>query len=247
MNTNTNNPAEATDLLNRDRNVLQLQDNNQPVSRVHYVSFLPVVLVCPPPPAACCGTQTPPGARLSSAPRATPERRSGTCRRGRRTDAAAAVAPLSMAIRAVESYNADFELEEKVRRYTSDLLLSLWWWLSLLFLSSTLPSTLRARCCMSKDRRIFNSKRRRVSCVGRIHVLPWLRFVQTAATLDGYLRHKDMIAEVCKQFDCESAEYVGEPIHENNSSNCCCCCCMHFSEARVRRKESWYSLLMCCD
>ncbi|CBJ26188.1 conserved unknown protein [Ectocarpus siliculosus] len=85
------------------------------------------------------------GARLSSAPQATAERRSATCRRGRQTDAAAAVAPLSMAIRAVESFNADFELEEK-----------------------------------------------------------------TAATLDGYLRHKDMIAEVCKQFDCESAEYVGE-------------------------------------
>ena len=33
---------------------------------------------------------------------------------------------------------------------------------------------------------------------------------QTAARLDGYLRHKDMLAEVCKQFDCESAEYTGE-------------------------------------
>eukprot|EP00752_Nemacystus_decipiens_P003573 g3295.t1 len=53
--------------------------------------------------------------------------------------------PLSMAIRAVESYNAEFELEEK-----------------------------------------------------------------TAARLDAYLRHKDMLAEVCKQFDCESAEYIGE-------------------------------------
>ncbi|CAM9920050.1 unnamed protein product [Ascophyllum nodosum] len=50
-----------------------------------------------------------------------------------------------MAIKAVESYNADFELEEK-----------------------------------------------------------------TATTLDGYLRHPDMIAEVCKQFDCERAEYMGE-------------------------------------
>lgn len=34
--------------------------------------------------------------------------------------------------------------------------------------------------------------------------------LQTAATLDKYLRHKDMLAEVCKQFDCESAEYTGE-------------------------------------
>lgn len=33
---------------------------------------------------------------------------------------------------------------------------------------------------------------------------------QTATTLDGYLRHKDMLAEVCKQFDCQSAEYTGE-------------------------------------
>lgn len=33
---------------------------------------------------------------------------------------------------------------------------------------------------------------------------------KTAATLDGYLRHKDMLAEVCKQFDCESAEFTGE-------------------------------------
>lgn len=33
---------------------------------------------------------------------------------------------------------------------------------------------------------------------------------KTAATLDGYLRHKDMIAEVCKQFDCTGAEYIGE-------------------------------------
>eukprot|EP00904_Undaria_pinnatifida_P008435 jgi/Undpi1/4721/HiC_scaffold_18.g08074.m1 len=53
--------------------------------------------------------------------------------------------PTSMAIRAVESFNAGFELEEK-----------------------------------------------------------------TAATLDGYLRHPDMIAEVCKQFDCTTAEYTGD-------------------------------------
>ncbi|CAM9347046.1 unnamed protein product [Hapterophycus canaliculatus] len=70
---------------------------------------------------------------------------SSACRRGRTPATTTAVAPLSMAIRAVENFNAEFELEEK-----------------------------------------------------------------TAATLDGYLRHKDMIAEVCKQFDCESAEYVGE-------------------------------------
>ncbi|CAM9174845.1 unnamed protein product [Scytosiphon promiscuus] len=69
---------------------------------------------------------------------------SSACRRGRSSTTATAVAPLSMAIRAVENFNAEFELEEK-----------------------------------------------------------------TASTLDGYLRHKDMIAEVCKQFDCESAEYVG--------------------------------------
>ena len=36
---------------------------------------------------------------------------------------------------------------------------------------------------------------------------------QTAATLDGYLRHPDMIAEVCKQFDCTTAEYTGATRH----------------------------------
>eukprot|EP00903_Cladosiphon_okamuranus_P011341 g10690.t1 len=79
------------------------------------------------------------GTGVRSAPRAV-ECRSSPCG-GRRPTAGL----LSMAIRAVENFNADFDLEEK-----------------------------------------------------------------TAARLDGYLRHEDMLAEVCKQFECESAEYIGE-------------------------------------
>lgn len=38
---------------------------------------------------------------------------------------------------------------------------------------------------------------------------------KTAATLDAYLKHPDMIAEVCKQFDCKDAEFVGELLNES--------------------------------
>lgn len=65
------------------------------------------VLTCVP---SLCGN---PSSGIKFAPRSA-GCGSSACRRGRTSATTTAVAPLSMAIRAVENFNAEFELEEKV-------------------------------------------------------------------------------------------------------------------------------------